>query len=297
MQERIFKVGKEDADKRLDQFLTVALTGGYSRSMMQKAISRGLVLVNGHPQKSHYKTREGDTIKFTEPEAKKEGLVLPEDIPVEIVYQDQDIVVVNKPAGMVVHPAYGHPSGTLVNALLFKCGKLSSLGAPLRPGIIHRLDKDTSGLLVVAKTDKAYLSLVNQFKKRTVKKIYKAFVKGSVEHEQGIIDLPIGRHPRSRQKMAVTFLKSKTAQTKFNVLKRFKDYTLLEIALFTGRTHQIRVHMADIGNPILGDRTYGTAYSIGRTALHAALLGFIHPSTGEYIEFESQMPEDMKKLL
>lgn len=296
MIEKMFKVGKEGAHKRLDQFLADALKEKASRSQIQKIILSGWVLVNGRSEKSHYKIKDKDVINVSF-QKKEEGLPAPENIPVEIIYQDQDIIVVNKPPGMVVHPAAGNLSGTLVNALVYKCKKLSNLGAPHRPGIVHRLDKDTSGLLVVAKTDKAYSSLVDQFKKRTVKKIYKALVKGKVEHDEGIIDLPIGRHPRRRQEMAVTFVRSKKAQTGYKVLKRYKDYTFVEIKLGTGRTHQIRVHMANIGNPILGDRKYGTHHEIGRSALHAAVLGFAHPRTGKYVQFESPVPEDINRLL
>jgi 23S rRNA pseudouridine1911/1915/1917 synthase len=217
----------------------------------------------------------------------------PEGIPLDIVYEDEDLLVVNKPPGMVVHPAPGNYSGTLVNALLHHCKNLSGIGGVLRPGIVHRIDKGTSGLLVVAKNDGAHKGLAKQFKERSIARTYIALVRGALELDRGTIELPIGRSRRDRKKMGVAFLKSKNAVTGYRVLRRFADATEVELKLSTGRTHQIRVHMAYIGHPISGDEKYGTRSALGRPALHAKTIGFIHPKTGIYMQFDSDIPRDM----
>jgi 23S rRNA pseudouridine1911/1915/1917 synthase len=222
----------------------------------------------------------------------------PEDIPLEIAYEDDELLVVNKPAGMVVHPAPGNYTGTLVNALLYHCKNLSGIGGVSKPGIVHRIDKGTSGLLLVAKTDRAHKSLSKQFKDKTINRVYVSIVKGVIELDNGTVELPIGRSPKDRKKMTVKFEDSKDALTNYRVLERFADATLLELVLGTGRTHQIRVHMSHMGHPIIGDEKYGYKdEGIDRPALHAKTIGFAHPVTGEYMEFTSELPPDMVKLI
>jgi len=291
-----FKVAEEDKGKRLDKYLVANLPERFSRSFIQKLISDGNIILNGVPTKSHHKLNARDSIGVTIPAA-AQCPIKAEDIPLKIVYEDEHLLVVNKPAGLVVHPAPGHYSGTLVNALLGHCENLSGIGGVLKPGIVHRLDKGTSGLMVATKTDEAHQALAKQFKAKTIKKIYIALVKGIVQLDNGIIELPIGRHSRDRKKMAVSFTESKDALTRYTVLERFKDSTMLELSLATGRTHQVRVHMAYIGHPLLGDNKYGTRGQFERPALHAKTLGFVHPATGKYIEFTSRLPEDMRKLI
>jgi 23S rRNA pseudouridine1911/1915/1917 synthase len=252
--------------------------------------------VNGHAAKSHLILRGGEAIEVIVPEARL-AAIKPERIPLDIVYEDEHLLVVNKAAEMVVHPAPGNYGGTLVNALLFHCGELSGVGGEMKPGIVHRIDKGTSGLLVVAKDDAAHRSLAKQFKDKTIKRVYVALVKGSVELDNGIIELPIGRHIRDRKKMAVKFEASKEALTRYKVLKRFEGFTVLELMLGTGRTHQIRVHMSYIGHPLIGDATYGSRAPIGRPALHAKTIGFMHPVTRKYMEFTSELPADMKEII
>lgn len=291
------RVEDRDQQKRLDRFLAENLAKDFSRSYLQKLIQEGHVLINGERTKSHTKIKGDDKIEIIIPPL-KEIETLAEKIPLDIVFEDEHLLVVNKPAGMVVHPALGNPTGTLVNALLGYCKNLSGIGGRLRPGIVHRLDKETSGLLVVAKDDNAHRDLSNQFSRRSTKRKYVAFVKGVVEFDNGTIDLPIGRHRRHRQKMAVGFTQSKEAVTHYRVVRRFKDYTRLELKLQTGRTHQIRTHMEYLGHPLLGDKKYGrTSHKkIDRHALHAATLGFLHPVTKEFLEFKAELPADMKRL-
>jgi 23S rRNA pseudouridine1911/1915/1917 synthase len=287
---------------RLDAFL-VTKEIGLSRAHIQKLIEERKILVNDRPQKPSYKLKIEDKVSVDIPPPRKLE-ILPEAIPLDIVFEDRDLLVINKPRGLVTHPAVGNYSGTLVNALLYHCKDLKGIGGVERPGIVHRLDKDTSGLLVAAKSDLAHQSLSKQFKDRTVKKIYVALVQGVVKPDSGFIQEKIGRHPVQRKKFAViknSELKSREALTFFKVLKRFKEHTLVELTLKTGRTHQIRVHLSHIGHPLVGDRTYGGKSKIGEleilTLLHAQTLGFIHPRTGKYMEFSSPMPEDMREAI
>jgi len=269
-----------------------------SRSQVQKLIENKFVTVNNQPAKPSYKIKFDDRVKVIVPPPKT-LTVEAENIPLDIVYEDEDIIVVNKPKGMVVHPAPGNYSGTLVNALLHHT-RLADLGTPLRPGIVHRLDKDTSGLLVAAKNDEAYKSLVRQFKNREVKKTYLALVHGVINNNEGLIEARMGRHPVHREKMAVIENpKSREAITYYKVLKRFKNYTLVEVKIKTGRTHQIRVHMNYIGHPVVGDKTYGKRkeeFPVSGQLLHAGKLGFNHPRTGKYMEFETGVPEEFVKI-
>jgi len=299
-----FTIKNEDAKKRLDIFLANALKDKYSRSFIKQIIKDGFVLVNNKGAKVSYRLKQNDEITLTPPPPKIPSVVT-ENIPVEIIYEDKDIIVVNKPAGMVVHPAYGNYSHTLVNALLFHCdGKLANLGSPLRPGVVHRLDKDVSGLIVLAKTDIAYRELIRQFKQRSIIKKYIAFVKGKVPLQTGKIELPIGRSIRNRKKMAVTLAGrgAKSAVTHYKVLKKFKGFTKLLISIETGRTHQIRVHTSYMGHPILGDTRYGGPKALpngrqaGRVMLHAISLKFKHPIKGNDLYFESPLPVEFKKL-
>jgi 23S rRNA pseudouridine1911/1915/1917 synthase len=298
MAEEHFRIEVEasDSGKRLDKFLADTLSEKFSRAFLQKLIAKGDVLVNGRSAKSHHKVNAGEKVEVRIPEARL-AAIKAEDIPLDIIYEDDHLLVVNKSADMVVHPAPGNYGGTLVNALLWHCRNLSGIGGELKPGIVHRIDKGTSGLLVVAKDDASHRGLANQFKNKTMKRVYVALVKGVVELDNGIIELPIGRHGRDRKKMAVKFEDSKEALTQYKVLKRFKDFTMVELVLGTGRTHQIRVHMAYMGHPLLGDETYGSAGPISRPALHAKTLGFTHPATKEYMEFTSGLPDDMKEVI
>lgn len=291
-------VEAEQAGERIDKYLTDSLEESISRSQVQQWIRGGDVRVNGQTVKPNYKMAAGDHIVLVIPDPVDEEIV-PEPIPLDVVFEDRDVIVVNKPRGMVVHPAPGHYSGTLVNALLHHCTDLSGINGVLRPGIVHRIDKDTSGLLVAAKNDKAHLSLAEQLKEHSVTRIYTAVVHGNLAHDQGTIDAPIGRDPSDRKMYTVTHKNSKHAVTHFVVLDRFGDYTLLQLKLETGRTHQIRVHMKYIGHPLVGDPLYGRAKGnlMEGQALHAGVLGFLHPSHGEYMEFEAPLPEDMRRLI
>ncbi|MCL2488308.1 MAG: RluA family pseudouridine synthase [Oscillospiraceae bacterium] len=291
------QITAEQAGERIDRSL--ALIWPYSRSMIQSWLDAGLVTVNGKTAARQQKLRGGDLIfaDIPEPEPDRAG---PEDIPLEIVYEDADLLVVNKPKGMVVHPAAGHRSGTLVNALLAYCGdSLSGIGGVLRPGIVHRLDKDTSGLLLAAKNDRAHQGLAEQIKARTVLREYEAVVVGHLKQPEGKIDAPIGRDPLHRQRMAVTEKNSREAVTRYTVLAEYPGnsgrpkYSHLRLRLETGRTHQIRVHMAHIGHPVAGDPVYGSAKGLaflGGQCLHARTVGFTHPVSGEEMRFESRLP-------
>ncbi|GIP01875.1 putative RNA pseudouridine synthase YlyB [Paenibacillus lautus] len=291
-------VDADAAKTRIDKYITENLGEDVSRSQVQLWIADGHVSVNNGPIKSNYKVSQGDRIvlKVPEPSAVE---IIPEDIPLEIAFEDGDVIVVNKPRGMVVHPAPGHSSGTLVNALMFHCKDLSGINGELRPGIVHRIDKDTTGLIMAAKNDKAHASLAAQLKEHSVNRRYLALVHGNISHDQGTIDAPIGRDAQDRKLYTVTDRNSKHAVTHFTVVERFGDYSLLELKLETGRTHQIRVHMKYIGHPLVGDPVYGKSKGIklNGQALHAAVLGFVHPSTGEYKEFSAPMPSDMNELL
>ncbi len=292
-----------EAGQRIDTFLAVKT--GITRSRIQKLIDRCAVLVNGIPESRNYRLKASDRISLDIP-AEEAGELTPEPIPLEILYQDEYVVVVNKPPGMVVYPAAGHGHGTLMNALAHHYGRLASIGGPLRPGVVHRLDKDTSGVMVVAAADSAYYDLVEQFRRRTIRRRYITLVYGNIKADTGEIVLPIGRSGSDRKKMSTRVRKGKEAVTRWKVLERLGIATLLEVHLGTGRTHQIRVHFSSIGYPVLGDKTYGrkTELEIGkkkvslpRQMLHAEMLGFRHPGTGEYMEFSSPLPEDMKRTL
>ncbi|WP_371381733.1 RluA family pseudouridine synthase [Sporomusa aerivorans] len=294
----IFETTGEEQGMRLD----VLLTGRFpelSRSHLQKIIAEGLVAVNGRQVKANYKAQANETINIIFPEAKPVEICA-EDIPLDILYEDADIIVINKPRGMVVHPAAGNYAGTLVNALLEHCRDLSGINGEIRPGIVHRLDKDTSGVMVAAKNDRAHLNLAEQIKARTASRKYLAIVHGIIAEEQGIINAPIGRHASDRKKMAVTFSNSKEAITRFRVLERFVNYTLVECRLQTGRTHQIRVHMQYIGHPVVGDPKYGPEkkrFTIKGQALHSAELSLKHPVTGEDLLFIAPLPPDMAAII
>ncbi|ARI77553.1 RluA family pseudouridine synthase [Halobacillus mangrovi] len=291
-----YQVVERDQSKRIDKLLTEIVEDA-SRSQIQSWLKDKFVLVDGEAVKSNYKVQEGELISWSIPEPEPLEIKA-EDIPIEIVYEDEDVVVVNKPSGMVVHPSAGHPSGTLVNALLFHCKDLSGINGVERPGIVHRIDKDTSGLLMVAKNDKAHRSLVEQLQNKSVERKYEAIVHGMIAHEYGTIDAPIGRDPKDRQKMAVVE-GGREAVTHFRVLKHFQDFTLVECKLETGRTHQIRVHMRYINHPLAGDPKYGPrkTWGLDGQALHAKSLGFEHPRTGEWKKFEVEPPKDFTDMI
>jgi 23S rRNA pseudouridine1911/1915/1917 synthase len=288
-------VPDEEAGRRLDQFLRAQLPD-HSRAFLQKLIEQGDVLVNGKASKASYKVRADDKVSVQIPPARPLE-AWPEEIPLEILFEDDDLIVVNKPAGLVVHPAAGNQEHTLVNALLHHCrGRLAGIGGVERPGIVHRLDKGTSGCIVVAKTDLAHQSLVAQFKSRGVQKIYRAICWGNFERPSGRIETVIGRSERNRKKMSARVARGRLAMTDYRVLKQFAGFALVELHIHTGRTHQIRVHMAHIGHPVVGDATYGRArptISVARPLLHAYKLGFTHPRTGQFVEFTAPVPDDM----
>ena len=299
-----FSVLKIDSGKRLDVFLHEKISGD-SRSFLQKLIKDGAVLVNSKPAKMSHRIAAGEKIIVSVPEPKA-PVPKPEDIPLKIVYEDPHLLVINKPAGMVVHPAAGNYSGTMVNALLHHCKDLSGIGGELRPGIVHRLDKETSGLMVVAKNDKAHLSLSSQLQKRTLTREYRAIVRKVLPMEEGEIAKPLGRSVRDRKKISVNTRRGKEAVTRFQVIERFSNHTLVKIKLQTGRTHQIRVHFQSLGFPVLGDKVYGGVLTqeeknigikISRQALHAQYIKFIHPETGQEMEFKSKLPEDIEEVL
>ncbi|PED55107.1 RluA family pseudouridine synthase [Bacillus anthracis] len=289
-------VAEEQKSERIDKFVA-EINGEWSRSQVQQWIKDDVVTVNGKSIKVNYKVKENDEITVTIPDP-EELDIQAEDMNLEIYYEDADVLVVNKPRGMVVHPAPGHTSGTLVNGLMHHCTDLSGINGVMRPGIVHRIDKDTSGLLMVAKNDMAHESLVNQLVAKTVTRRYKAIVHGVIPHDKGTIDAPIARDKKERQSMTVDE-NGKHAVTHFQVLERFKDFTLVECRLETGRTHQIRVHMKYIGYPLAGDPKYGPKKTLDMNgqALHAGILGFDHPRTGEYIQFEAPIPEVFEDAL
>ena len=291
------KIICDSAGERLDKYL--AMQTGKTRSYIQKAIEQGCVLLNEKQVTGKTKLKAGDSIEFTDM-APQTAEIVPQKIPLDIIYEDADILVVNKPKGMVVHPAPGNPDKTLVNAIMAHCGsRLSTINSVIRPGIVHRIDKDTSGLLVIAKNDASHQKLSEQFKIHSIERVYTAVVKGHFKEKSGTINAPIGRHPVHRKKMAVTDKNAKHAITHFKVLEDLEGYSLIECKLETGRTHQIRVHMSYIGHPLLGDSLYGDKNKMGISGqvLHAGVLGFIHPTTGESIRFVAPLPEDFKEIV
>ncbi len=278
-------------ESRLDQYLA-GLDTGMTRSRLSRLIVEGQVLVNGGPAKPSNKVRAGDLVSLSVPPPRPSGVV-PQEIPVNVVYQDENVVVIDKPAGLAVHPGPGHPDMTLVNALLAMCPDIQGIGGEIRPGIVHRLDKDTSGLMMVAKTHQAHNDLSAQIKARQVTKGYVALVEGTPKQLQGKVDAPVGRHPRRRTRMAVV-VGGKEARTNYKVIQQLPGHSLLELYLETGRTHQIRVHMAHLGHPLVGDTTYGhTSPLVDRHFLHAFHLGFKHPVTGEPLDFKIDLPADL----
>ncbi|MBQ8233079.1 MAG: RluA family pseudouridine synthase [Lachnospiraceae bacterium] len=299
MEEFRFQITEELEDERIDKCISM-LIDSLSRSFIQKLIKDGKVQVNGITVKGSYRVKTDDDVLFCLPES-VEPDIEPENIPLDILYEDKDVIVVNKPKGMVVHPAAGHYSGTLVNALMHHCGnELSGINGVMRPGIVHRIDMDTTGSVIVCKNDKAHNCIAEQLKEHSITRCYHAICHGVMKEEEGTVNKPIGRHPIDRKKMAVNEKNGKTAVTHYKVLKRFTDYTYIECRLETGRTHQIRVRMASIGHPLLGDEVYSNRKSpfhlTGQT-LHAKVLGFQHPETGEYVELDAPLPQYFQHLL
>ena len=297
----ILSVDDDLCNIRIDKYLAEVLDSeDFSRSFIQKLIKDEGVLVGGNPVKANYKVSLGEEIELLVPEPVIPEIIA-EDIPLDILYEDDDYLIVNKPKGMVVHPGAGHYTGTLVNGLLFHCkDNLSEINGVLRPGIVHRIDKDTTGTLIVCKNNKSHNNIAAQLSEHSITRKYRGIVSGIIKEDEGVINAPIGRHKTDRKKMAITD-KGKRAVTKYRVLKRFKQYTYAEFTLETGRTHQIRVHMASIHHPLLGDEVYGPAKcpvkGLEGQTLHAMTIGFKHPTTGEYVEYTADLPEYFKKLL
>jgi 23S rRNA pseudouridine1911/1915/1917 synthase len=294
-----FVVAPGEAGVRIDRYLSDQCQD-ISRSYLQKLLKEQSVLVEEKPVKNNYKVNAGDRISLTLPEL-REPEILPEEIPLDIVYEDKDIILINKPKGMVVHPAAGHYSGTLVNGLMSHCrSELSGINGVMRPGIVHRIDMDTTGVLIVCKNDMAHNSISEQLKEHSITRRYAAIVHGVLKEDEGTINAPIGRHPIDRKKMSINEKNGREAITHYRVLERFKQFTYIECQLETGRTHQIRVHMASIGHPLLGDSVYGPAkcpFRLNGQTLHAGVLGIIHPRTGKYMEFTAPLPDYFEELL
>ena len=292
-------IDEEQAGIRIDKYLAETMPD-LSRSYIQKLIKDGQVTVNQVPQKANYKIVVGDCLTVEEPELKEPDIV-PENIALDILYEDKDLLVVNKPKGMVVHPSAGHYSGTLVNALMFYCKEdLSGINGVMRPGIVHRIDMDTTGSLIVCKNDFTHNHIAEQLKVHSINRVYHAIVHGVIKEDEGTVNAPIGRHPIERKKMSINHQNGKEAVTHYKVLKRFLNHTYIECKLETGRTHQIRVHMASIHHPLLGDSVYGpqkTSHKLQGQTLHAKTIGIIHPRTGEYLEIDAPLPEYFKELL
>lgn len=297
-----FIVTQEHMGIRIDKYISglEELDSSLSRTRIQSLIKEGNITVNGVPVKSNYKTAFNDSIEIQLPEL-TEPVIEAQNIPLDIIYEDSDIIVVNKPKGMVVHPSAGHYRDTLVNALMYHCkNQLSGINGVLRPGIVHRIDKDTTGALMVCKNDNAHQSIANQLKEHSITRKYRAIVYHNIKEDEGTVDAPIGRHPIDRKKMAINYKNGKHAVTNYKVLERFGKYTYIECQLETGRTHQIRVHMASIHHPLLGDFVYGSEkspFSLEGQVLHAMTIGFIHPKTKEYMEFSPSLPDYFEKLL
>ena len=294
-----FVVEEEDKAIRIDKYLSERCPE-LSRSYLQKLLKAESVFVGGKPVKSNYKTAAGDLIELEVPEA-VEPEIVPEEMDLDILYEDSDIILINKPKGMVVHPAAGHYSGTLVNGLMAHCrADLSGINGVMRPGIVHRIDMDTTGVLIVCKNDMAHNSIAEQLKVHSITRKYYAVVHGVMKEDEGTVSGPIGRHPVDRKKMCINEKNGRDAVTHYRVLERFRQFTYVECRLETGRTHQIRVHMASIGHPLLGDAVYGPAkcpYKLTGQTLHAGVLGIVHPRTGEYMEFTAPLPEYFEELL
>lgn len=296
-----FTPDDEQKNVRIDKFLSEQLPD-QSRSYLQKLLKEGNVTVNEKPVKANYKVQLSDTVRLELPEPENPD-ILPEDIPLDILYEDEDVLIINKPKGMVVHPSVGHYTHTVVNAVMFHCkDHLSGINGVMRPGIVHRIDMDTTGAIVICKNDMAHQSLADQLKEHSITRKYRALVHGNLKEDEGMVEGPIGRHPTDRKKMAINHKNGKPAVTHYKVLERFGSYTFIECQLETGRTHQIRVHMASIGHPLLGDELYGNPKNLamkglqGQT-LHAMVIGFVHPTTHEYMEFEAPLPEYFQNLL
>ncbi len=301
--EQKFRVTKDKEGERIDAYL--ASKTSISRSSLQHLIKDGSIRVNNEKVRSSYRVKTNDSIRVIFPE-KEAPLLDREAVSTDIVYRDENLIVVNKPPGIVMYPAPGHPGGTLMNAIAYHVDRLATIGAPLRPGVVHRIDKDTSGLIVVALTDEAYFDLVRQFKDRSIERRYIALIYGQLKENRGEIELPIGRSLTHRKKMSTRVRRGKPAKTLWRVIKRYRDASMVEVRLATGRTHQIRVHFSALGHPVLGDKTYGrktsirmdnTLLKIPRQMLHAESLGIEHPISGERLEFHAPLPEDMKETL
>ena len=299
MNEVIFDITLEMEDERIDKCICNYMDS-LSRSYIQKIIKDGNVFVNDLPVKSNYKVKVEDKVRFIIPD-NIEPDITAQNIPLDIIYEDADILIINKPKNMVVHPAPGHYEGTIVNAVMFHCkDALSGINGVMRPGIVHRIDKDTTGSLIICKNDEAHNNIAAQLKEHSINRRYRAIVWGRVSQDEGVIDAPIGRHPTDRKKMAINHKNGKRAVTHYRVLERFDRFTYIECRLETGRTHQIRVHMTSIGHPLLGDEVYSSTkspYKVDGQTLHAMTLGFVHPSTKEYIEFEAPLPEYFEDIL
>ena len=298
MENYLFEI-QENQQMRLDKYLAEQFPE-QTRSYLQKLIKESQVLVNGKTVKSGYQLSKGDEVSVTIPEP-KELDVEPQKMELDIVYEDEDVILINKPKGMVVHPAPGHTTDTLVNGLLYHCkDNLSGINGVARPGIVHRIDRDTTGILIVCKNDMSHNSIAAQLKEHSINRRYRALVHGNLKEDTGTVEGPIGRHPVDRKKMAINERNGKPAVTHYTVLERFGNYTLIECKLETGRTHQIRVHMTSIGHPLVGDEVYGPAkcpFKLQGQCLHAMVLGFVHPRTGEYMEFSADLPEYFEELL
>ena len=299
MNEVVFEITPEMEGERIDKCISNYVET-LSRSYIQKIIKEGKAYINDAPVKSNYKVRVDDKVQFTIPDC-EELDIPPQDIPLDIIYEDKDVLIVNKPKNMVVHPAPGHYEGTLVNAIMYYChNDLSGINGVLRPGIVHRIDKDTTGSLIICKNDEAHRKIAEQLKEHSITRKYRAIVYGRISNDEGVVDAPIGRHPTDRKKMAINERNGKPAITHYKVLERFEKYTYIECQLETGRTHQIRVHMTSIGHPLLGDEVYGSAkcpFKLEGQTLHAMTIGFIHPSTNQYVEYEAPLPEYFERLL